>query len=203
MANQKPKKSRLDHMIFYISVTVILVMKMSVVQGSFKDAEFCEASKLTRTVVDSCPEDNAGVIEAANRKNCSAIKSTCLGRLEYHCVINPWGNLTIEVCAPATWISTGFCAEYNEGGGKIQEYYKQTCSTCENKYLSTDAYKYPECYPKLKGNAKKRDSFPQYHSPPAKNGVKANILNVTDELFCIQILLGMIYLLLQYISNML
>ncbi|XP_062586688.1 uncharacterized protein LOC134248293 isoform X2 [Saccostrea cucullata] len=138
-------------------------------------------------------------MEAANRKNCSAIKSTCLGRLEYHCVINPWGNLTVEVCAPATQILAGFCAEYNEGGGKIQDYYEKTCSTCKRKYLSTDAYKYPECYPKPKGYAEKE----LQDSPSVKNGVKANILKVNNELFCIQILLSLLYFLLQYISNML
>ncbi|XP_062581810.1 uncharacterized protein LOC134243574 [Saccostrea cucullata] len=116
------------------------------------DIEFCEVSKLTRTVVRNCAKDLAGVKEAARKKNCSAIKSTCLGRLEYHCVINPWGNLTVEVCAPATNISKGYCTEYNEGGGKIQEHYNRRCSACNKKYVSTDAYKYPECYPRQKAD---------------------------------------------------
>ncbi|XP_061169473.1 uncharacterized protein LOC133178796 [Saccostrea echinata] len=148
-------------------------------------------------------------MEASNRKNCSDIKSTCIGRLEYHCVINPWGNLTVEVCAPATNISRGSCTEYNEGGGRIQENYIKICETCRKKYLSTDSYKYQECYQKqntednnlpyplengeLFHNAtkfveKSRNRSQLFHVPSTNTGFKANIFGVI-HLLMIQMLL--------------
>lgn len=46
---------------------------------------------------------------AAARKNCSAYASHCSEprRLVYHCVINPYVNQTLEVCAYAQNIVSG------------------------------------------------------------------------------------------------
>ncbi|XP_062571141.1 uncharacterized protein LOC134233137 [Saccostrea cucullata] len=67
---------------------------------------------------------------------------------KYHCVLNEWGNRTVEVCAPETHIIGAACAEFNTGGQFIQEHYRSgvKCTTCPFLYMSTEAYKYKECY---------------------------------------------------------
>lgn len=205
-ARGKSLRYNLHQAIFCFFIIVKMGETVQAAQGLVRDFEFCEISKLTRTVVDNCPRDYAELVEAANKKNCSSIKSTCIGRLEYHCVINPWGNLTVEVCAPATHIRSGFCAEYNEGGGKIQEFYKSTCSACNKEYLSTDAYKYQECYPKSKiaGNDRrarlakgdatgKEDSSPPRQAAQLSNKGFQSTAHVRIQLTCLQISLYTLY----------
>ncbi|XP_061169227.1 uncharacterized protein LOC133178540 isoform X2 [Saccostrea echinata] len=110
------------------------------------DSEFCGISKLTREVVDSCPSDKESWNEAAEKFNCLQYEGKCTRTLEYHCLINPWQNITVAVCAPSTRIRSGHCAEYNARGGKIQEFYIPNCKSCTRDYMSTEAYKYQECY---------------------------------------------------------
>lgn len=52
-------------------------------------------------VVQRCPDNLQTWKEAAKRKNCSAYASQCSepDRLAYHCVLNPYANETLEVCA--------------------------------------------------------------------------------------------------------
>lgn len=57
----------------------------------------CKDSATTARKVESCPHNVKEWKEAAARKGCE--KMTC-SSFEYHCVINAWGNETIEVCAP-------------------------------------------------------------------------------------------------------
>jgi hypothetical protein len=71
------------------------------------DAEFCEYSKTTRREVEKCPSDEISWKEAASKKNCSRYAKNCDGKIAYHCLINPWQNLTVEVCAPETLIRAG------------------------------------------------------------------------------------------------
>lgn len=47
----------------------------------------------------SCPQNVNEWNEAAARKGCEKISHSC-SSFVYHCVINAWGNETIEVCAP-------------------------------------------------------------------------------------------------------
>lgn len=51
--------------------------------------------------VDRCPETEEEWREAAERKNCFQHVNQCdePGRFEYHCLINPYINRTLEVCA--------------------------------------------------------------------------------------------------------
>ena len=52
--------------------------------------------------VASCPVTEQEYNEAARRKKCSSIKSTCTNemvQLEYHCLPNAWGNKFFEMCA--------------------------------------------------------------------------------------------------------
>ncbi|XP_061169231.1 uncharacterized protein LOC133178544 [Saccostrea echinata] len=113
--------------------------------------------------------------EAAEMKNCSHYEHACKGKLSYHCVINPWQNATVEVCAPETQINAGYCAEYNRRGGKIQEFYKKSCENCVNEYISTEAYKYQECYRavyKLRAN-KTKDMFKSNRILDSNNATQA------------------------------
>lgn len=50
--------------------------------------------------MESCPYNVKEWNEAAARKGCKNISCNS-SSLEYHCVINAWGNETFEVCAPS------------------------------------------------------------------------------------------------------
>lgn len=60
-------------------------------------------------VVSSCPTSKEKWEIAANKKNCKndAAKQNCTSAnpFLYHCVINGYGNETLEVCAPRRIIS--------------------------------------------------------------------------------------------------
>lgn len=60
-------------------------------------------------IVDNCPVSEKEWKEAAAIKNCAAYASQCAEpeRLVYHCVINPYVNQTLEVCAYAQNIISG------------------------------------------------------------------------------------------------
>ncbi|XP_048768394.2 uncharacterized protein LOC125674984 [Ostrea edulis] len=110
------------------------------------DEEFCRESRTTVSRVSTCPNTKSRWEEQALRKSCSSIPHNCSGALSYHCLINPWQNTTIEVCAPQAKIKLGYCAEYNSVGGRIQDFYQKSCRSCVSDYLSTEAYKHDECY---------------------------------------------------------
>uniref|UniRef100_A0A8W8JJG9 Uncharacterized protein n=1 Tax=Magallana gigas TaxID=29159 RepID=A0A8W8JJG9_MAGGI len=113
----------------------------------------CEVSRSTEQVVDGCPESEEEWREAAARKNCYAYSSQCSEptRLVYHCVINPYVNQTLEVCAYAQNIVSGRCASYYFSGNLIKRNLRTKCSAFEEKpcpifYRSDKAYNYPGCY---------------------------------------------------------
>lgn len=72
-------------------------------------SDSCDVSRTTVLTVEDCPTSEEGWREAAARKNCAAYASQCSDpeKLEYHCVINPFLNQTLEVCAYATNIVLG------------------------------------------------------------------------------------------------
>lgn len=113
----------------------------------------CKVSRSTVHVVDSCPDSEEKWKEAAARKNCYAYSSQCSEptRLVYHCVINPFVNQTLEVCAYAQSIVQGNCASYYYSGNLILRNSRTNCSAFKEKpcpifYQSAKAYKYPGCY---------------------------------------------------------
>ncbi|XP_078318991.1 uncharacterized protein LOC111101277 [Crassostrea virginica] len=113
----------------------------------------CSISRQTVRVVDRCPESEEEWKEAAERKNCSAFAHHCNNpeKLLYHCVVNPFINETLEVCAIRKNIVGGFCTEYSILGNVNQPNYKRNCRTfisnpCPIFYLSNTAFKYPGCY---------------------------------------------------------
>lgn len=67
---------------------------------------------LTMIYVDGCPDSKESWDKAAEMKGCHEISYKCVGLfndlgLEYHCLINPYNNATVEVCAPPQRIFGG------------------------------------------------------------------------------------------------
>lgn len=118
----------------------------------------CQISTLTVDFVDRCPRDAESWKMAAKQKDCESIDQECskLNGLnnqryifQYHCLINSWGNATIEVCALNRSIF-GYCAEYLVDGALVQDKYDADCKhhhpPCPVLYNSAEAYLYQSCY---------------------------------------------------------
>lgn len=108
----------------------------------------CEDSAETAKTVKSCPQNIIEWNEAAKNKGCEKMSHSC-SSFEYHCVINAWGNETIEVCAPPVRIVGSVCAEYNYGGRRIQRNGNVHCEKCPS-YFSNESYNFQECYEYVK-----------------------------------------------------
>ncbi|XP_052710892.1 uncharacterized protein LOC128185302 [Crassostrea angulata] len=114
---------------------------------------YCKDAVESVEKVSSCPTSKEQWDKAASKKRCweKALKQTCSApeKFVYHCVINGYGNATLEVCAPERLI-LGHCTEFNEVGGVIQDQLLSPCINvlprCDEYYLSSEAYKYEGCY---------------------------------------------------------
>lgn len=133
--------------------TTYSVMYCFLLQTLQASSDSCHISKSTVQIVVDCPNSEKKWKQAAVKKNCEALASQCSEpeRLEYHCVINPSINQTIEVCAYAQNIVLGYCTEYSTVENMIQQSAKTHCRTfqknpCPIFYRSTEAYKYQDCY---------------------------------------------------------
>ncbi|XP_056014869.1 uncharacterized protein LOC125677098 [Ostrea edulis] len=97
-----------------------------------------------------CPNDTESRNLRAKEMNCDSINNTCSNSIDfvYHCLLNEWGNGSIEICAPSTKIVGQFCTEFNLGGGIIQEHHKtnRSCLSCPYVYNSSDSFRYTECF---------------------------------------------------------
>nr|XP_034335314.1 uncharacterized protein LOC117692198 [Crassostrea gigas] len=118
----------------------------------------CQISTLTVDYVNRCPKDAESWKMAAKQKDCGSIDQECskLNELnnqrylfQYHCLINSWGNATVEVCALNRSIF-GYCAEYLVDGALVQDKYDSDCKhhnpPCPVLYNSAEAYLYQSCY---------------------------------------------------------
>lgn len=67
-------------------------------------AEECFPSIPTLSVVPSCPNTDRELQEASNRKQCHnlALIQNCTRPLDfrYHCVLNRFRTMAVEICAP-------------------------------------------------------------------------------------------------------
>lgn len=136
---------------FQIHVSPILVVLLIQVH---KSTNGCTESIKSVVTVPSCPTSKETWDLAASKKHCEkyAVRQTCTQPNEfiYHCLINGYGNETLEVCAPKR-IIVGHCTEFNVAGGIIQAHVLSQCSQsafprCYGLYYSSEAYKFPGCY---------------------------------------------------------
>lgn len=97
--------SRNQIYILFYNFAFLILLKTSL--QSSRDS--CHISRSTVQIVEDCPNSEEQWKQAAMRKNCAAYASQCSKpeRLEYHCVINPFMNQTLEVCAYAQNIVLG------------------------------------------------------------------------------------------------
>ncbi|XP_062569125.1 uncharacterized protein LOC134231212 [Saccostrea cucullata] len=105
----------------------------------------------SKTIVQGkCPNDTISRNTRAKELGCENINNSCKDSSDfvYHCVLNEWGNGSLEVCAPSTKIIGQFCVEYNLGGSIVQEHHKtnRTCTSCPFVYNSTESFRYSECF---------------------------------------------------------
>lgn len=130
-----------------------LVLYILQVKWCTSQNRYCQEAVDSVRVVDSCPTSKTEWDVAARNKNCGRIasKQNCdtVEKFEYHCVVNGLRNKLLEVCAP-TRIIFGHCVEFNVLGGVIQDQLSAPCNAtfpkCADYYLSSDIYKYPDCY---------------------------------------------------------
>lgn len=134
-------------------IHVFLIVHLLLIQGYINENIHCKEAVDSVETVSSCPTSKEQWDKAASRKKCwdKALKQTCSvpEKFVYHCVINGYGNSTLEVCAPERLI-LGHCTEFNEVGGVIQDQLLSRCNgvfpRCDDYYLSSKAYKYEDCY---------------------------------------------------------
>uniref|UniRef100_A0A8W8MLE9 Chitin-binding type-2 domain-containing protein n=1 Tax=Magallana gigas TaxID=29159 RepID=A0A8W8MLE9_MAGGI len=131
----------------------LLICILVAVKTVETSSDFCNVTRSTKKVVPTCPDSLDKWNEASKRKNCTQYASQCSEpeKLEYHCVINPFINETLEVCAYGQNIISGHCTEYSSSGNLIQPNLNTNCmnfssNPCPVVYKSTEAYKYPGCY---------------------------------------------------------
>ncbi|XP_048768874.1 uncharacterized protein LOC125675328 isoform X2 [Ostrea edulis] len=159
----------------FFFITILTCINVS---SANKALMACEASRDTVKQVQKCPLNEDQWREAARRKKCEEIVQNCSGGHEfvYHCLINSWGNETVEVCALRANI-IGNCAEYNVLGAVVQDHYSTECTQCPAVYPSDKAFLYQECYKLVK-----RDDQEKIH--PVTSGTnhiscaKRNVRNI-------------------------
>ena len=70
-------------------------------------SEPCPQSADSVSVIDSCPMNSSEWNQRALLKNCSTYPNCSKKPLEYHCLLTPYANKSLEVCAPNTWLAEG------------------------------------------------------------------------------------------------
>lgn len=137
----------------FIALINFAIILLGFSKISSADSDSCPISRDTVKIVDICPVSEEEWRQAAARKNCTAFANQCSepDKLVYHCVIDPYVNQLIEVCAYAQNIVLGHCTDYSINGNLIEPNQRTNCKTftekpCPDFYRSNEAYKYPGCY---------------------------------------------------------
>ncbi|XP_065928093.1 uncharacterized protein [Magallana gigas] len=170
----------------------LLVPMLLLVQLCTGVNRYCRKAVNSVEIVKSCPSSKAEWDDAARMKDCDRLASkqncTTAEKFRYHCVINGYRNVTLEVCAPSR-IIFGHCVEFNVPGGVIQDQRSAPCKEpfprCPNMYNSWEAYKYPDCYMLVTMSTR-----PEYMTTnfPTTTSSKTN----TEESFSAGTLIGII-----------
>lgn len=104
--------------------------------------------------VNSCPLTKSDWDKKAKQKNCSSSSANiCLDSptklLVYHCVPNEDGVGYAEICSQVFY-SLSFCVEFSSKEMRLVTNFSRSCSQmsppCPQYYISTDIYKYKECF---------------------------------------------------------
>ncbi|XP_078323059.1 uncharacterized protein LOC144622286 isoform X2 [Crassostrea virginica] len=114
----------------------------------------CNASLQTLQKVSECPMNLTSYQTAARKKNCSSSYSDVAkcDSFQYHCVLSEDLEYLVEVCAPSFYIIGHVCARFSSKLKSIIRIHGMDCNNtnvtngCPFSYLSTKAYKYPQCY---------------------------------------------------------
>ncbi|XP_062579615.1 uncharacterized protein LOC134241602 [Saccostrea cucullata] len=108
----------------------------------------CLESLNTKRETSACPRNNVEYNVRAKAMACDKVQQDCTSpqKFKYHCVLNVWGNATVEVCAEEKIIVGRKCTEYSHGGAFLQEHYENSCTSCPYLYNSSDVYLYQECF---------------------------------------------------------
>lgn len=87
-------------MTVYICAKLTILFKLCTSQN-----RYCQVAVDSVTIVESCPTTKTEWDAAARIKNCSRIassqKCSSVDQFVYHCVINGYRNVTLDVCAPS------------------------------------------------------------------------------------------------------
>lgn len=163
------------------------------------EINYCKESVDSASSVSSCPNSKEERDKAARKKNCNEIatQQTCAlpEKFKYHCVINGYRDALLEVCAPER-IILGHCTEFNVIGGVIQDHHSVPCKNgsfpkCDRFYLSSDAYKYPDCYHLVKQTITPRETTTVDINAMLMIAVTAAV--VIFILFTVTIVFGRVY----------
>ncbi|XP_061192274.1 uncharacterized protein LOC133200503 [Saccostrea echinata] len=108
----------------------------------------CPHSLTTAKYNVKCPATKREWGEREKISNCEQYEQNCTvaEKYRYHCVLNAIGNGTVELCAPVVDIIGGQCTEFTVGGQFLQEHTEKKCKSCPFKYISSNVYKYKECF---------------------------------------------------------
>ncbi|XP_061192214.1 uncharacterized protein LOC133200433 isoform X2 [Saccostrea echinata] len=175
----------------YIAVPLkALMINLLILKEVKCNADACPVSRQTMDIVSNCPTSESEWRTASQRKNCSAFASQCSDpdKFVYHCVINPFVNQTLEVCAYGKYIVLGYCAEYSYSGNIIQQNYDTDCSKftnsrpCPSGYHSTEAFKYPGCYQLTKkSTVQNPTTAPSVHTSDTNMLVSTQNTSIIEE----------------------
>nr|XP_022295159.1 uncharacterized protein LOC111105268 isoform X2 [Crassostrea virginica] len=127
-------------------------------------AQPCPPSADSVSVIESCPMNSVEWNQRALLKNCSMYPQTCFKQLEYHCILGPYGNESLEVCAPNTWLAEDFCPSYNIKQQRILEQFDCTSliSDCpRSQYYSRSILNYTGCLKEIHGSTPGQDFSPE------------------------------------------
>ncbi|XP_062570890.1 uncharacterized protein LOC134232886 [Saccostrea cucullata] len=134
----------------YLSLCIIVSVFLPIIySGSlYKMPTACLATCPTIKTVKSCPVNKEEKEERERLLACEKINQNCTeaAKFKYHCLMNERGEL-VELCAPMVCILGRVCAEFNLGGGLIQELHTKNCKNCPFLYDSSTLFEYQECFP--------------------------------------------------------
>ncbi|XP_062608101.1 uncharacterized protein LOC134269947 [Saccostrea cucullata] len=124
----------------------ILIFELCLLGTVRSERTNCSASISTMTVVNKCPRTEIEWKEREEAKRCQTVTQECTSetKFKYHCLLNEWGNATVEVCAEV-WFINCHCAEYNTGAGIVQESVDRPFQIQKGCRYKSNIHEYEQC----------------------------------------------------------